>query len=287
MQMQREFELVDFGGGARLERFGPHIVDRPHPAALGARREADAWAAADLRFERERGWTGPSADTGSWPISVDGLSMELRPTDAGQLGVFPEHLAMLGWIRARLAAAGPASGEDDPTAPAVLHLFAYTGLASLAMAAAGAAVTHVDSSRPTVAWARRNAERSGLDDRPIRWIVDDALAFTEREARRGRRYAGLVLDPPSYGHGPAGQPWRLEDDLEGLLEAGARVLEPGGFVLITAHTPGFDGDRLAADLARALARPGATFGRGELGLSTADGRRLELGAFARWPRRAS
>jgi 23S rRNA (cytosine1962-C5)-methyltransferase len=283
MQMRRQFQLIDFGGGARLERFADRTVDRPHPAALGARRDAEAWLRADLRFDRDRGWTGPAANAGSWPVAFEGLSMELRPTEAGQLGVFPEHLAMLPWLRTRVTEPAAASGGTEPPAPAILHLFAYTGLATLAMAAAGAAVTHVDSARPTVAWARRNAERSDLDDRPIRWIVDDAPAFTQREARRGRRYAGVVLDPPSYGHGPAGRPWRLEDDLGALLDTCARVLEPGGFVLLTAHTPSFDGDRLASNLAGALARPAGAFERGELAISTEDGRRLELGAFARWP----
>lgn len=287
MQMRHEFELIDFGGGARLERFGERTVDRPHPAALGARRADEAWLGADLRFDRERGWTGPAAHAGSWPIELEGLAMELRPTEAGQLGVFPEHLAMLPWLRTAVNELAEAAGVTAPQPPAVLHLFAYTGLATLALAAAGAAVTHVDSARPTVAWARRNAERSHLDDHPIRWIVDDALAFTQREARRGRRYAGLVLDPPSYGHGPAGRPWRFEDDLGTLLDAGARVLEPGGFVLLTAHTPGFDGDRLAAGLAGALSRPAGAFERGELALATDDGRRLELGDFARWPAGAS
>ncbi|MDO8484010.1 MAG: class I SAM-dependent methyltransferase [Candidatus Limnocylindrales bacterium] len=287
MQVRPEFQLIDFGDGARLERFGERSVDRPHAGALGARREAEAWLGADLRFDRDHGWTGPAATTGSWPIELDGLLMELRPTDAGQLGVFPEHLAMLPWLKRRVTELAAASGGTEPQAPAVLHLFAYTGLVTLAMAAAGAAVTHVDSARPTVAWARRNAERSRLDGRPIRWIVDDALGFTQREARRGRRYAGLVLDPPTYGHGPAGRPWRIEDDLRTILGAGARVLEPGGFVLLTAHTPGFDSDRLAADLAGALSRPVGAFERGELALSTDDGRRLELGSFARWPAGAS
>ena len=165
----------------------------------------------------------------------------------------------------------------------VLHLFAYTGLATIAMAAAGGAVTHVDAARPTVAWARRNADLAGLGDRPIRWIVDDARSFTEREVRRGRRYAGLVLDPPSYGHGPGGRPWHLEEHLEPLLALAARALEPGAFVLLTGHTPGFDGDRLTASLARALGRPPGAFERGDLLLSTPDGRQLELGAFSRWP----
>ena len=287
MQPHSAFQLIDFGGGARLERFGERTVDRPHPAALGARRDTDAWAHADLRFDRDRGWTGPAASDGPWPIELDGLSLELHATEAGQLGVFPEHALMLPWLRQQVSDNGPAAEEAERPAPAVLHLFAYTGLATLSLAAAGAAVAHVDSSRPTVAWARRNAERSGLGDRPIRWIVDDALEFTQREARRGRRYAGIVLDPPSYGHGPAGRPWRFEEDLAPLLEAGAQVLEPDGFVMLTAHTPGFDGDRLAMDLGRGLSRSPGDFERGELALTTEDGRRLELGAFARWPRRAS
>lgn len=287
MQTRDAFELIDFGGGARLERFGNRTVDRPHPAALGARREGAAWLGADLRFDRERGWTGSSADDGPWPIELEGLSMELRPTEAGQLGLFPEHLAMRDWLESRSAELGAAAQGPEVPMRSVLHLFAYTGLATLVMATAGAAVAHVDSSRPTVAWARRNAERSHLEDRPIRWIVDDAPMFTEREVRRGRRYAGLVLDPPSYGHGLAGRPWRLEDHLEILLESAARLLDPSGFVLLTAHTPGFDGDRLAALLGRALSRPMGRIERGGLDLATHDGRRLELGAFARWPAGAS
>lgn len=204
--------------------------------------------------------------------------MELRPTETGQLGLFPEHLAMLPWLRTQVA-----ERVEVGVTAAVLHLFAYTGLATLALAAGGAVVTHVDAARPTVAWARHNATLSGLSDRPIRWIVDDALGYTERETRRGRRYAGLVLDPPTYGHGPAGQAWRLEDDLDSLLTTASRALEPGGFILLTAHTPGYDGDRLSTGLARALGRPPGAFDRGELALLTDDERRLDLGAYARWP----
>ena len=270
------YELIDFGGGARLERFGERVIDRPHPAALGSRSEIDAWRAADLRFDRDRGWTGPAIGDRSWGIEQDGLRLEMRMTEAGQVGLFPEHLDMLPWLRACVGEPA-AAGKSI----AVLNLFAYTGLATLVLAAAGAEVTHVDASRPTVAWARRNAELSRLDDRPIRWIVDDAVGFTQREARRGRRYAGIVLDPPSYGHGPDARPWRLEDDLPPLLAACDGLVEPDGFVLLTAHTPGFDSQRLGDLLERALGRTRGTVEAGELAVSTPDGRRLELGAFVR------
>lgn len=276
MSSRPAYELIDFGGGARLERFGERVVDRPHPAALGSRSEIDAWRTADLRFDRDRGWTGRAIDDGAWAFQHDGHTLELRPTEAGQVGLFPEHLGMLPWLR---GCVGERAAAGSSTA--VLHLFAYTGLATLAMAAAGAEVTHVDASRPTVAWARRNAELSGAADRPIRWIVDDAVAFTQREARRGRRYAGIVLDPPSYGHGPGARPWRLEDDLPGLLAACGGVIEPDGFVLFTAHTPGFDAERLGQLLDGALGRSGGAFDGGELAVSTRDGHRLELGAFIR------
>jgi 23S rRNA (cytosine1962-C5)-methyltransferase len=288
------YELVDVGGGARLERFGDRLVDRPHPAALGARSHADRWRAADLRFDRDRGWTGRAADAGPWGVAIQGLTLELRPTDAGQVGLFPEHLAMVPWLRDRVASRLTATGTSATEAsgpPAVLNLFAYTGLLTLVMAGAGAAVTHVDSARPTVAWARQNADRSDLAERPVRWIVDDALGFTVREARRARRYAGVVMDPPSYGHGPGGRSWRLEDDLPALLDAVRAVLEPDGFVLLTAHTPGFDGDRLAAAVDQALGggpdiRPRPAVQRGPLHLATGDGRELELGSFARRAGRA-
>ncbi len=276
------YRLEDVGGAARLERFGERLVDRPAPGALGARGDPGPWQAADLRFDRDGGWSGPGVATGPWPAGIEGLPLELRATDAGQVGLFPEHVAMLPWLRDQVAVR--AGRGVDRTAPAaVLHLFAYTGLATLAMAAGGAAVTHVDASRPTIGWARHNAALAGLDDRPIRWIVDDAVGFTEREVRRGRRYAGVVLDPPTYGHGPGSGAWQIETHLAALLGSIARLLEPSGFVLLTAHTPAFGADRLAHDLARALERGPGTVEAGDLGLETPDGRRLELGAFARAP----
>lgn len=270
------YGLIDFGDGARLERFAGRVVDRPHPGALGPRADPAAWAQADLRFDRDRGWSGPGRATGPWSFEHAGLRLELRPTDTGQVGLFPEHFGMLAWLRARIAER-TAAGRPA----VVLHLFAYTGMATLAMAGAGAQVTHVDASKPTVTWARRNAELSGLSARPIRWIVDDALAFSEREVRRGRTYAGIVLDPPSYGHGPAASPWRLDDDLPRLLAGCARLIEPDGFALLTAHTPGFDAGRLEHLVRASLGATQSHVECGDLGVTTPDGRVLELGAFAR------
>jgi 23S rRNA (cytosine1962-C5)-methyltransferase len=269
------YELIDAGDGRRLERFGNRVVDRPAPSVAieppGAGR--DAWAAAELQFDRDAGWTGP--DQEPWTIAVEELTLELRPTGAGQLGIFPEHVLAWPWLRDRVAVR---------PGPEVLHLFAYTGATTLALAAAGARVTHVDASRPAVAWARRNAELSGLVDRPVRWIVDDALAFVRREARRGRRYQGFVLDPPTYGHGPSGTRWELDDALPDFLVACAAVADPDAFVLLTAHATTLEPHDLAAALEIAFGIP-AELEAGEVELEATSGVVLPLGVAARMIRR--
>lgn len=240
------YELLDCGDGRRLERFGERIVDRPAPAAFQpARMASAAWADADLRFQRESGWSRPAEP---WTVTVDGVTLELRPTSTGGVGMFPEHALEWPFLREALAGA---------EAPSVLHLFAGTGATTLALARTGAAVTHVDASRPAVAWARHNAELSSLSHAPVRWIVDDALVFTRREARRGRRYDGIVLDPPSFGHGPGGRRWELRDALPDLLDAVAAVASDDAFVLLTAHTTGLVEDGLADALDDAFHGRGA------------------------------
>jgi 23S rRNA (cytosine1962-C5)-methyltransferase len=261
------YELVDAGDGRRLERFGGRLVDRPAPSAAGDRRDPAAWLAADLRFDRASGWRG-AAGVQSWPVSIAGLALELHPTETGQVGLFPEQADTWAFVREHVRA-----GDE------VLNLFAYTGAATLVAASAGASVVHVDASRPTTAWARRNAAASGLGDRPIRWIVDDAEAFLRREARRGRRYHGIVLDPPSYGHSPAGRAWRLEDGLPDLLDLVASVAADGAFVALSAHTPGVGPDELS-DGIRAALGPGRR-SSGELELRATSGAHLPLGAWAR------
>lgn len=275
LAMASVHELIDAGDGRRLERFGELIVDRPAPTAEWPVRDAGAWSTSDLVFDRAGGWTAAGdVVPSSWEVEDADLRLELRPTPTGQVGLFPEQAANRTWVRDVLG------GLREPAT--VLNLFAYTGAITLALAAAGARVTHVDGSRPTVGWARRNAELSGLADRPIRWIVDDVQAFAAREGRRARRYAGVVLDPPTYGHGAGGRTWTLEDRLPALLEACAVVTASRpAFVVLTAHTPGFGADRLADSLAVAFRRRTSDVDAGELGLRARSGAHLRLGAYAR------
>jgi 23S rRNA (cytosine1962-C5)-methyltransferase len=284
-----DYELLDAGGGRRLERFGRHLVDRPAPAASDPARDQAAWAAATLRFDRpgesRRGGWRPD-DVAPWAVSLGPFRLELRPASGGQVGVFPEHLSLAGWVAARTEASR-AADSATPRNAAVLNLFAYTGALSLVAARAGAAVAHVDASRPAVAWARRNATLNGLDGCPIRWLVDDAARFARHEAARGRRYDGIVLDPPSYGHGGTGD-WRLTEDLPALLETAVGLLDgPAPFVLLTAHARDLGADALAVTLAVALERNGrepTAIETGRLELEARSGARLPAGVFARWPR---
>jgi 23S rRNA (cytosine1962-C5)-methyltransferase len=280
-----QYELIDFGMGRKLERFGPVILDRPSPAAAGLSMHGqDAWNAAHARYIEssgepgERGqWIDLRPHPDEWFIQHADLQLMLRCTPFGHLGLFPEHAANWDWIAQCVAQA------KRPLA--VLNLFAYTGGSTLAAAAAGASVVHVDSARNIVAWARRNAELSGLKTAPIRWIVDDALAFVRREVRRQRRYDAVILDPPSYGHGPKGQPWRIETDLSALLAACRELLTEPAFVLFTCHTPSIDADaaaRLVADLLPPnVARNPVE--SSDLGLTSSAGRHLPAGVAIRWP----
>jgi 23S rRNA (cytosine1962-C5)-methyltransferase len=267
MNLVSGYELIDAGDERRLERFGGRLVDRPAPAVLEPRRDPEPWSRVDLRFERGRGW---SSAVDPWTVDLAGLTLEVRATETGQLGVFPEHAVHWPWLEREVRA--------RKAEPNVLNLFAYTGATTLALARAGARVSHVDATRTSVGWARGNAELSGLGDAPIRWLVDDALEFTRREVRRGRRYDGLILDPPSYGHGRGGRVWSIERDLPELLEACAAVATEDAFVLLTAHTTGLAPDDLAAAAETAFGRRAEP---AELVLRATSGASLALGASAR------
>lgn len=266
-----DLELLDCGDGRRLERFGEIVVDRPAPGAAGPRCDPMAWGQPHLEFRRSAWVRGAARDP--WPIRAAGLTFECRPATGGQVGLFPEHASLWPWLADVCETAIGRLGRPLD----VLSLFAYTGGASLACARGGARVAHVDASRTALAWARRNAQLSALADRPIRWLPDDVRGFVRRERRRGRRYDGVVLDPPSYGHGTG--TWRIDDDLPPLLDDLVALVGPSpAFVLLTAHTPGYDGERLAGLVREHFNVPAS--GRA-LTLAARSGASLDLGAFAR------
>lgn len=284
--MTEAYQLIDFGRGRKLERFGPWLLDRPAPSAeTDSPAHPEFWSQATARFEiggnsqnDARGTWQPADAVAQAPvIELAGLRFELKTSPFGHVGLFPEHAANWDWIAAQVAAAA-AAGQPLK----VLNLFAYTGGTTLAAARAGAEVTHVDAARNVVAWARRNAAGSGLGEAAIRWIAEDAVRFVKRELRRGNRYDAVVLDPPSYGHGPRGEVWRLSTGLKPLLER-CHELTAGhaAFVVLTCHTPGYDPPRLAALVDELMPSTGGRSEAFPLVLTTPDGRPLASGAAAR------
>ena len=277
-----EYELVDFGEGRKLERFAGVLVDRPCPAAeYAAKSDEAAWKSAAVRYERTVGsegvWHAERPLPKRWSIRHDPLILELKPTPFGQLGVFPEQADNWHWIASRVRRAG------RPIK--VLNLFAYTGGSTLAAAAAGAEVVHVDAAKNIVVRARRSAERSSCADSAIRWIVEDAPTFIRREVKRGNQYDAVILDPPSYGHGPKGEAWKVQQGLMPLLDGCRELTETArAFMLLTCHSPGFGPAELEAALAEAIfGHCGAGATASEMTIEAADGRQLPSGVVARWP----
>jgi len=279
----KDYEVLDASGGEKLERWGTYFLVRPDPQVIWATPRADPrWRACDARYIRSAAggghWT-ENALPARWQIHYDGLTFNIKPMNFKHTGVFPEQAANWDFIRARAAAAGRKLR--------VLNLFAYTGAATLAAAAAGAEVCHVDAAKGMVAWARENAKSSGLADAPIRWIVDDCAKFLQREIRRGRRYDAIIMDPPSYGRGPSGEVWKLEKDLYPFLELAAQALsdEPD-FLILNSYTTGLAPSVLTCLLeAVVVPRFGGRAVSDELGLPvTGSGLTLPCGAAGRWTR---
>lgn len=283
-----DYALLDSGAGRKLERYGPVTVIRPDAQALWpARLAPEVWARADAEFTGAEGeemgrWRFLRRVPESWPMAWNGVAFRARCTPFRHLGVFPEHSVHWRWAQGLIApraAKGPA--------PEVLNLFGYTGLASLACAAAGARVTHLDASKKAIGYGRENQADAGLQDAPIRWICDDALAFVEREARRGRRYDGIILDPPKHGRGPDGQVFKLEESLTPLLEACAGLLSDRPlFLIATVYAVRLSYLALAQSLAAALGDRGGAMEAGDMAIPEADGTRaLPTAIFARWRNR--
>ena len=272
------YELLDSGNGAKLERFGEVVLARPCAQAVWQPQRPARWKSADATFDREDGnrWHGRNRLPQEWVIDVDGTRFRLSGTDFGHLGIFPEQRAQWTWIRETVAAAG------RPVR--VLNLFAYSGGSTLAAARGGAEVCHLDASKGMVQWARANAALNGLENHPIRWIVDDAHKFLNREIRRGRRYDGIILDPPTYGRGGNGETYKIERDLTETLRLCRALLSDSPlFLLLSAHTPGHTPIVLGNVLNQALRGLGGTVTSGEMVLAGApDVFPLPSGAYARW-----
>ena len=275
----KDFEVLDTGAGEKLERWGDYLLARPDPQVIWPRAQEKLWSRGQAHYTRsERGggaWDFKERLPERWEVSYGDLRFYVRPTGFKHTGLFPEQAANWDAMAALL--------KKRPGAR-VLNLFAYTGGASLACAAAGAHVTHVDAAKGMVLWAKENRALSGLPEGNFRFIVEDALAFVRREIRRGSRYDGIVMDPPSYGRGPTGEVWKLENELYGLVDTCAQVLSDAPiFFFINSYTTGFQPAVLQNILEKTVSvRFGGTIDSQELCLPVRSGGVLPCGATGRW-----
>ena len=277
----KDYELLDCSGGERLERWGNVILIRPDPQVIwNTPKIHPLWQKADARYVRSSQggghWEYRRELPESWKINYKDLTFKISPTGFKHTGLFPEQAVNWDMMREKIAGAGRNIR--------VLNLFAYTGGASLAAAAAGASVCHVDAAKGMVHWERENAELSGLSERPMRWIVDDCAKFVEREIRRGSFYDAIILDPPSYGRGPGGEVWKLEDQIYDLVGLCAGVLtENPLFVLLNSYTTGLSASTMAYVLGANMKKFGGSVSAEEIGLPvTASGMALPCGSSAIW-----
>lgn len=276
-----DYELVDCGDGERLERWGDVYLVRPDPQAIWkSNRINPKWYTPDGRYHRSDSGGGRWEKRNlpeQWQINYDSLKFNVKPMNFKHTGIFPEQAANWDFTREQITGAGREIN--------VLNLFAYTGAATLAAASAGAKVCHVDAAKGMVLWGKENAALSSLSDRPIRWIVDDCIKFVQREIRRGVRYDAIIMDPPSYGRGPSGEIWKLEDNLYNLVEQCVGVLSDKPlFFIINSYTTGLAPSVLSYILNTTVTTRFGGFAEcGELGLNvTESGLQLPCGAAGRW-----
>ena len=277
----KDYEVLDTSGGEKLERWGEYLLVRPDPQVIwNTPKELPGWRKMNGHYHRSSKGGGeweffdlPK----QWEIAYKELRFNLKPFSFKHTGLFPEQAVNWDWFSDKIRNAG------RPVK--VLNLFAYTGGATLAAAAAGAAVTHVDASKGMVTWAKENAKASGLEDAPIRWIVDDCVKFVEREIRRGNHYDAIIMDPPSYGRGPKGEIWKIEEKIHPFIQLCTQVLsEQPLFVLVNSYTTGLAPAVLTYMLASELEpKYGGYVESQEIGLPVErTGLVLPCGAAGRW-----
>lgn len=273
--MTKLYELLDSGYQKKLEKVGPVTLIRPCAQAIWKPALfEESWKKADWIFSREgkNRWIKRDSKLKEWEVEIEGLRFLISPTNFAHLGVFPEHRSVWKWLL-----------EHCRAKMKVLNLFAYSAGATLAAAKAGSRVTHLDAAKGMIAWAKENARRNHLSHAPIRWIVDDAEKFLKREVRRGSKYEGIVLDPPTFGRGPKGEVFKIENRLLPLLELCNQALsDRASFLILTCHTPGYTSTVLQSVIKQIIKEKEGKVFAGELLLKSSGSFSIPHGYFARW-----
>jgi 23S rRNA (cytosine1962-C5)-methyltransferase len=274
-----KYTLLDSGNGKKLEQFGDYILVRPDSQSLWSPRLPESeWQKAHAVFEKKNqqgSWIKKQMPD-SWKVTLDNVTLELKLTPFGHVGIFPEQYNQWQWLRETI--------KNSEKQLNILSLFGYTGVATVVAAYAGAKVTHVDASKPSVAWASENLKLSGLSDKPVRWIIDDAFKFVKREIKRESKYDAIIMDPPKFGHGPQGEVWKFEDSFPELLENCRKILSPEpSFVLVNAYAIPISAITLGNIVSDVLKDLHGKIEYGELGLQEKSANRiLSTALFAKW-----
>jgi 23S rRNA (cytosine1962-C5)-methyltransferase len=283
--MTSDYELIDSGEGRKLERFGEILVDRPCAQGMWKKTLPQSeWQKANAYFERitdkEGRWKKKGKFPAFWTIQIGDVKLKISPTPFGHMGLFPEHLTTWEWLRERILTL---RNNENVEQPRILNLFAYSGAGTMVCAKAGAFTVHLDASRPIIGWAKENAKLSELKDGSVAWVLEDVNRFLEREIRRGRKYDGIILDPPSFGRGPKRELFKIESDLVLLLERCQRLLAKGPerFVLASCHTPGI-GPQILENLVSQTFGKGREICSGEMMNVARTGVPLPTGLFCHW-----
>ncbi len=284
VQKSEDYELIDSGDGEKLERFGKYVLSRPDPQALWQKGlSKEIWSKADAVFAKDdekAGWKIKNKMEDKWPINFAGLKFLIKPTPFKHVGIFPEQSSNWQWLEQVIK---NSNGEQKE----ILNLFGYTGGASLISAKSGAKVVHIDSSKSAIAWGRENAEASDLGAKPIRWILEDARTFVQREIKRERKYDGIIMDPPAFGHGPDNEVWKIEEDFIELVNNCFKILnDKPSFFLINGYSAGYSALAYENLLKPLLDKFGGEIEIGELAIKEnkdeKTARLLPCGIFARW-----
>jgi 23S rRNA (cytosine1962-C5)-methyltransferase len=274
-----DYELIDSGNEEKLERYGKYVLRRPDPQALWKKTLSETeWKNADAIFNADKKtWKKKNESMqNEWQISFDNLKFNIKPTSFKHTGIFPEQESNWLFIKEKIKNAG------RPVK--VLNLFGYTGGATIAALSAGAEVTHVDGSKTAITWAKENAELTGVINKPVRWIIDDARKFVMREIKRGGKYDGIIMDPPSFGRGGKGEIWKIETDFIKLLEECSKILSDKPlFFIVNGYAAGYSSQAYYNALKPIVEKYGGEFEIGELTIQESKaGRLLPCGIFVRW-----